>query len=103
MKKSIMNKKTIPCIEDKCLKFPICQNKSTIRCDKLFSYLMEPGGKRGSYDVGAILPHTLHVKKEKETTRPDTIIIIHRLSGKVSKIDKDITRKILDLLRDKMS
>jgi len=32
-------KTTIPCIKDKCLKYPVCKSKRTISCDKLFKYV----------------------------------------------------------------
>lgn len=28
----------VPCIKDKCLKYPICISKRAIRCEHLFNY-----------------------------------------------------------------
>ena len=30
----------IPCIEDKCLKFPVCKHKEEVDCDILHSYVL---------------------------------------------------------------
>ena len=29
----------IPCVENKCLIFPVCKNKKIIKCDKLIKYI----------------------------------------------------------------
>ena len=36
-----MSKFTIPCVEEKCLKYPICKNKSSIKCSLLKRFFLE--------------------------------------------------------------
>ena len=35
------NMPEIPCIENKCISYPVCMNKRAIRCDFLFNYANE--------------------------------------------------------------
>jgi len=47
-------KPTIPCIENKCLKFPVCRNKDIIICDLLLKRYKEIE-EEGSWDAWDVI------------------------------------------------
>ena len=41
----------IPCVEDKCLKYPICKNRLSIECDAVNNWFYETNITNHNYPV----------------------------------------------------
>ena len=57
-------KDNIPCIKDKCILFPVCKNKTEIKCEELYSYMKLDNAKKVR-SVSKTLPKLYKIKGVK--------------------------------------
>lgn len=74
-----MNLKSIPCIESKCLMYPMCLNKKDINCDHIKEYLRMvtrfKGNRKEAYkSISAVLPRTRTVRLKDIESKGKTTI-----------------------------
>ena len=73
----------IPCIEDKCLKYPVCKRLKCIRCDELLHYFIN------SLDTG------LTPEKAFKKLRKDNILSIQSITTEYRQSNEPYIRGII--------
>ena len=81
----------IPCIKNKCLKYPACKSKTIIVCDVMYKYKEVKTDSSGSFketetwhEILEVLPNALQFFEEKPP--PNIMLLAKQAANTINKI-----------------